>query len=56
MAKLHLHHLAELRASAIADKIMRANFRSSGGADVFEWLTEHRAASFGGHADQYATG
>ena len=49
-------HLNELRASAISDTIIFANFNSVAGNDVLEWLTKHKIAQLGGHASQYATG
>lgn len=56
MSNLCAHHLLELEASAIGPNIIRGSFYSCSGADVLEWLTEHKAESFGGHSGQYVTG
>lgn len=48
-------HLEELQKSAISEPIIRANFESTGGTDVLEWLIEHKFDSMGAHASQYAT-
>ena len=48
-------HLEELKKSAISEPIIRANFESTGGTDVLEWLIEHKFDSMGAHASQYVT-
>lgn len=54
---IKFNHFDELdKGSAIDPAIVAANFESVQGDALLEWLTEHKLAQLGGHAQQYATG